>query len=67
MPMLRSSNLESYEYDAEEETLTITFKSGQSYQYDGVPQSVVERLASAASPGKFFYAAIRDSYSFTEV
>ena len=67
MPMLRSSNLDSYEYNEEQETLTITFKSGQSYEYDGVPKAVVERLASAASPGKFFYAAIRDSYSFTEV
>ena len=67
MPMLRSSNLESYEYDPEEQTLTITFKSGSTYQYDGVPQGVVERLASAASPGKFFYAAIRDAYPFEEV
>lgn len=67
MPALRSSNLESYEYDAETETLTISFKSGSSYQYDGVPQAVVERLASAASPGKYFFAAIRDSYPYEEV
>lgn len=67
MPALRSSNLESYEYDAETETLTITFKSGDSYEYDGVPQAVVERLASAASPGKFFYAAIRDTYPYEQV
>lgn len=67
MPALRSSNLESYEYDAEEEVLTITFKSGSAYQYEGVPQAVVERLASAASPGKYFFAAIRDSYPYEEV
>lgn len=60
---LASSNLRSYDYDEDTQTLTITFLSGRSYRYLDVPPGVVEGLASAGSPGRYFNAAIKDQFA----
>jgi KTSC domain-containing protein len=66
MPALKSSNLASAEYDAETQSLTITFKSGATYTYSDVSETIYEGLLSAASPGSYFASNIRDAYSFTK-
>lgn len=60
---LNSSNLASYDYDENTQTLSIRFLSGRTYRYLDVPSSVVEGLASAASPGRYFNAAIKDQFA----
>jgi hypothetical protein len=62
MPALASSNLASADYDAETQTLTITFKSGGAYEYDGVPQAVYDQLLQASSAGQYFMSVIKDAY-----
>ena len=59
---LTSSNLDSFAYDAAMQRLQIRFKSGKTYSYANVPPSLVEELASAASPGQFFNSAIKDQF-----
>jgi KTSC domain-containing protein len=66
MTALKSSNLASAAYNAENETLAITFKSGATYTYSDVPETVYENLLSAASPGSYFASDIRDAFSFTK-
>jgi len=61
---LQSSNLSSYSYDPDSETLRITFKSGRTYTYSSVPPSVADGLGTASSPGRYFNATIRNQYSF---
>ena len=66
MPQLRSSNLNSAEYDAETRQLTIQFKGGGVYTYADVDESVYEGLLAAPSPGAYFAANIKDTFSFTK-
>lgn len=55
-----SSRLESpISYDPETRVLEITFTSGGTYRYFGVPADVVNDLRIAGSPGKFFDSNIK--------
>jgi len=62
MPALNSSNLASADYNEETEVMTITFRSGATYSYRGVPKDTYESLISASSPGQFFSRNIRSSF-----
>ena len=42
----------------------ITFTSGKTYTYYGVPRSTNESFVRAASKGTFFNDYIKDRYSF---
>lgn len=57
---LSSSALSSAEYDPDSESLTIDFTDGNSHTYDGVDASTFVGLVSAASPGAYFNANIRN-------
>ncbi|MEW6303495.1 MAG: KTSC domain-containing protein [Verrucomicrobiota bacterium] len=65
MTPLDSSNLKGCEYDAENEVLTVHFRNGSTYQYQGVPPEIHEQLCNADSPGSFFHRAIRGRYAHT--
>jgi len=65
MPQLRSSNLQSADYDAETQTLTIVFKGGGVYTYADVDQGTYDGLLAAPSPGKYFAGQIKDVFTFT--
>lgn len=62
MPALRSSNLSFADYDPASETLTIGFRSGSTYAYEGVDEATYEGLLAAPSAGAYFAAVIRDGY-----
>lgn len=64
MPTLRSSNLNSAEYDPGTRALTITFKGGSTYTYSEVDQATYDGLMTAASPGRYFAENIKDVFSF---
>lgn len=59
---LSSSVLAAYEYDEKTRVLTLTFRSGRTYSYPGVPQEVVTHLANSASPGRTFNEEIKGVY-----
>ncbi len=63
MTSLSSSNLRSYDYDEESQTLSITFHSGRTYSYGSVPQSVAEGLGTADSPGRYFNSNIKNNFA----
>lgn len=59
-----SSNIASCAYDGATQELVITFRSGETYTYGSVPQSVWHGLKHAHSAGSYFYRQIRDVFSF---
>lgn len=62
-----SSNLEHGTYDESTSTLTITFISGATYEYAGVPEATWNELYSASSAGTYFSANIRNTYPATRI
>lgn len=58
----QSSNLDAGSYDPETGEMTITFKSGSTYSYSGVPQSVWDGLKNAPSAGKYFNSEIKGRF-----
>jgi len=64
MPVSRtfedSANLRSAEY--ENGTLRVTFQTGRTYQYSGIPLEVWDNWALDDSPGKFFQVVIRRQF-----
>ena len=64
-----SENIEAYGYDPEIQELHVTFlKSGLTYAYDGVPESVVDGLKQSSSKGQYFHQYIKNGpYKFYRV
>ena len=62
-----SSTLDRVEYDPEEKLMVVAFKTGNTYEYRGVPNEVYLALQHARSPGSYFYSNIRTRYPYTEV
>jgi hypothetical protein len=63
MPTVSSSAIHEIEFDELTHRLYITFTSGKTYTYYGVPRSIYERFVHAASKGSFFNDYIKDRYS----
>lgn len=59
---LKSSNLASVDYDHDNRTLKVEFKSGKSWTYVNVPKEHYNGLLTANSPGSYFYNHIRNVY-----
>lgn len=66
MPQVASSAISSIEYSAPARKLHVTFTSGRTYTYSGVPGEIYFQFCRAASKGEFFNTMIRDRYAFTE-
>lgn len=62
-----SSNVASVGYDVESETLEVEFRSGDVYQYSGVPESEYNGLMASGSVGAYLNARIKNAYSYTRV
>ena len=62
MPIAQSSHLQSYEYDPENQVLTIEFQNGTIYQYDGVPEHEFFNLQQSGGGGTYFWSQIRDRF-----
>lgn len=58
-----STNLTVATYDEDTSELTITFTSGKSYIYEGVPPAAWDQFGAAPSKGSFFAQHIRPSYA----
>ncbi len=59
---VKSSNLCSVGYDAENQVLEVEFASGGVYQYSGVPATVYLALMSSPSKGKYLRMRIKGKY-----
>ena len=62
MPYLNSSAISYVEYSDLTRELHITFRSGGTYTYYGVPRSVYEGLISASSAGQYYHQHIEGRY-----
>lgn len=62
-----SSNIDGYQYVASSQLLLVTFRSGEVYMYEFVPQDVVRDFANATSKGTFFGKEIRSTYPTTKL
>ena len=56
---IESSNIESVGYDVKEQKLVVTFKGGNSYQYDNTSPAAVCNLIFADSVGRVFHNTIK--------
>ena len=60
-----SSNIDSVGY--ENRILHIRFRSGDLYEYYGVPQSVYLGLLSASSVGQYFHSQVKGRYEYRQI
>jgi hypothetical protein len=60
---LKSSNLEAAGYDPATRTLTVKFKNGGTYHYEGCTQEHYDGLCSAESAGKYLHTTIKGKYN----
>lgn len=59
---LDSSHLKEAKYDPFMKVLTLSFHSGQSYDFLEVDRTIFDELTEAESPGKFFHQKIRGKF-----
>jgi hypothetical protein len=65
--MPRSSLIQRAIYDPTEQTLAVTFTTGRTYLYFGLPADIYFEFATAPSQGQYFNWRIRDQYEFREL
>lgn len=66
--VVTSSNIHSVGYDPAALTLEIQFrKTGEVYQYFGVPEHIHRGLMAASSHGKYFHRYIRGSFAYGKI
>jgi YD repeat-containing protein len=64
MPTVTSTAITRIDYDALSRRLAVTFVTGKTYAYFGVPRGVYDDFLRASSMGAFFNEQIRDRYDF---
>ena len=61
-----SSLIEKLAYNEKDELLTVKFKKGGVYSYQGVPRKTFEKMMVAPSVGSFFARQIRNAFPFAK-
>ena len=64
---VKSTQVDSFRYDPAARVLSVTFKSGGEYHYDGVPQDVVDGLKKAESAGKYLSSNIKGVFKYSKM
>lgn len=71
MPLLsqyvNSSMISYIEYDEEDFTLFVEFKSGVEFKYENVSKETYNDLICASSVGRYFAKNIKDNYEYEEL
>jgi hypothetical protein len=57
-----SSAISDASYDDETQVLDITFTSGQTYTFNGVPVDIYEGLVASSSPGRYYHQVIKGNF-----
>lgn len=65
--IFQSSNLQQGDYDPITQTLTLTFTSGRTYTYTGVPESKWVELRSTPNSSVFFRTEIAPNHAYKEI
>jgi hypothetical protein len=56
---LNSSMIDRIVFDAEAETLAVSFRNSRRYLYHGVPRAIYEAFGRAQSAGRFFNECVK--------
>ena len=59
-----SSDIASFGYDVDRQTLEIEFHATGVYRYFSVPAEIFESLRTAPSPGKYFLKNIKGKFAW---
>ena len=62
-----SSMLVAVGYDEKAHEMRVVFKTGETYAYRNVPQSVYTELLKSESKGAYLKTHVIDVYSYTKV
>ncbi len=62
-----SSNIEEVDHDPKTSALTVLFKNGGLYRYDGVPALVFEQLVAAESVGKALNTLVKGKFGYVRL
>ena len=62
-----SSNIARYKYDEKAHVLTVEFKSGGTYNYYDLPQTLYGQMNAAPSKGQFLARNIKGAYRYARV
>ena len=66
-PIENSSQIAATGYDPTSQTLAVLFRSGQRYDYRGVPPEEADALRNADSPGRYLQSTIKPAYEFEKI
>lgn len=67
VPAARTSNVEAHEYNPETGHLTVTFRGGRRYRYDGVDASTAKGMDDATSRGVYLHQRIIGKHDATKL
>jgi len=67
MPYVQSTAVERIAYEAKSHVLFVTFKDGDLYSYENVPEEVYRAFLASQSKGGFFACQIRDRYPYQRI
>ncbi|VVE77419.1 hypothetical protein PSP31120_01282 [Pandoraea sputorum] len=62
MITVRSSAIAAVGYDPVTRHMRISFRSGGTYDFCGVPKNVYEQFMASASMGRYYHAHIENRY-----
>lgn len=62
MSRVNSSNIHSIGYDSDAQTLQVTFATGSTYTYHGVPPSLAAGMRQSESKMQFLNAKIKGRF-----
>lgn len=65
--LVKSSNVKRVGYTPGDKLLTVEFKTGDAYQYRGVPAAVHAKLLKAKSVGGYFAEHVKNRYEVEKV
>jgi hypothetical protein len=65
--LAESSMIYNWVYDSPRQELMVTFKTGATYTYEGVPFTEAVGLMLAESAGKYLNAHIKGTYEFRKL
>ena len=65
MQPIGSSNIDSVGYDEFDQKLTIRFKSGRTYTYQGVSKETFDAFMDAEAKSSFFAQIIKLNYNYS--
>ena len=64
---VKSQDIAIVGYESEQSKLEVVFRSGNVYQYEGVPEDIYKSLMEAPSHGLYFREHIKDKFPHTKV